>query len=140
MQLREFAFERREKIGVVLEGKFGVQPADDVQLGRTFGDGVAGDLDAFVHGMRVRTFLPGTLVESAELTVGDADVRVVEMPVDVVIRRQAVLAAADGVGQLAESGSGRRSCKATRLRQRSAARRFLLFPQGNSGSGQRKIP
>ena len=103
MQLWEFAFERREKIGVVLEGKFAVQAADDVQLGRTFGDGVAGDLDAFFDRMRVRTFLPGTLVKAAKFAVGDADVRVVEVAVDVVIRRQPVLAAANRVGQLAES-------------------------------------
>ena len=123
MQLRELALERREKVGVVLKGKFAVQPADDVQLGRTFGNGVAGDLDAFLDGMRVRTFLPRTFVKAAKFAVGDADVRVVEMAVDVVIRRQAVLSAADRVGQLAERVQVGRSCKETCLRQRSAARR-----------------
>ena len=48
MQCREFAFERREKVGVIRERKFAVQSADDVQLGRTFVDRLAGDLDAFL--------------------------------------------------------------------------------------------
>ncbi len=38
VELWEFAFKGREKIGVILEGKFAVQAADDMQLGRTFGN------------------------------------------------------------------------------------------------------
>ena len=74
-----------------------------MQLGRTVGDGGAGDLDAFLDRMCVRTFLPSTLVKAAEFAVGDADVRVVEVAVDVLIRRQPVFFAADMVGQFAES-------------------------------------
>ncbi len=44
-----------------------------------------------------------TAIKAAEFAVGDTDIRVIKVPVDVVIRRQPVLAAADGVGQLAKS-------------------------------------
>ena len=47
--------------------------------------------------------LSRTSIKAAEFAVGDADVRVVEMAIDVVIGRQAVLAAADSVCQFAES-------------------------------------
>ncbi len=103
MQLRKLTFERREKIGVVLERKFRVQSADDVQFGRSFGDGGACDLDAFFDRMCICAFLTCTFIKPAKLAIRNADVRVVKMPVDVVIRRQAVLAAANCVGQLAES-------------------------------------
>ena len=48
------------------------------------------DLDPFLDRVRVGTFLPGTLVKAAEFAVSDADVRVVEMAVDVVVRRQSM--------------------------------------------------
>src|SRR5688500_7966556 len=101
MKTRELAFERRKEIGVIRKGKFAVQPADDVKLGRTFGDGGTGDLDAFLDRVGVCIFLPRSSIKSAKLAVRYADVRVVEVPVYVVIRRQAVFPAAHGVGQLA---------------------------------------
>ena len=64
-----------------------------MQFGRTFGNRLARDVDAFLDGMRVGTFLPRTFVKAAKFAVCDADIRVIKMPVDVVIRRQAVLAA-----------------------------------------------
>ena len=74
-----------------------------MQLRRSLRHRGTRDLDAFLNRMRVCAFLPGTLIEPAKLTVGDADVRVVKVPVDVVIRRQPVLAAANRVGKLAQS-------------------------------------
>src|SRR5436190_6449798 len=103
MELGEFAFERREKVGVILEGELAVQPTDDMQLGRTFCNRGAGDLDRVRDRMRVRTVLPRTFVKTAKFAVGDADIRVVKMPVDVVIGRQPVLFAANEIGKFAES-------------------------------------
>ena len=65
-------------------------------------DGVSGNLDSFFNRMRVRAFLPRALVKAAEFTVGDADVRVIKMPVDVVISRPPVLFPPHGIGELAE--------------------------------------
>ena len=73
-----------------------------MQLGRTFGDGSSGDTHTFLDRMRVRTFLPGTFVKTAEFAVGDADIRVVEMPIDVVIGRQSVLLASNKIGQFTD--------------------------------------
>ena len=95
MQPWKLTLKRREKIGVVLEGKFAVQTPNDMQLGRTFIHRIASDLDAFLDRVRVGTLLPRPFVKAAELAVGDADVRVVEVAVDVVIGRQPVLPAAD---------------------------------------------
>src|SRR4029079_13562373 len=85
-----------------LERQFTIQPAHNVQLGRTFVNGLTCDLNAFLDRVRVCSFLPGTLVKSAEFTVGNADVRVIKMPVDVVVSRLAVLPATDMIGKLAE--------------------------------------
>jgi len=57
----------------------------------------ASDLDAFFDRVSVSTFLPGTLIEPTELAIRNADIRVIKVPIDVVVRRQAVLAAANGV-------------------------------------------
>ena len=74
-----------------------------MQLGSTLGDGVACDLDAFFDRMRVRVLLPCTSIEPTELAIGHADVRVIEVSIDVVIRRYPVLTSANCIGQLAES-------------------------------------
>ena len=68
-----------------------------MQLGRTFGNRGAGDVDALLDRMRVGTFLTCTLVKAAKFAVGDADVRVVKVAVDVVISSQTMLASANGV-------------------------------------------
>ena len=74
-----------------------------MQLGRAFGNGGTGDLDTFLDRMCVCVFLPCPAIEPAKFTIRNADVRVVKVPVDVVIRRQPMLAPANGVGELAES-------------------------------------
>ena len=51
--------------------------------------------------VRVGVCLPGTAVKAAEFTVGDADICMIKMAVDVVIRRQTVLLPANGIGELA---------------------------------------
>src|ERR1043166_272499 len=97
-----FGFQGREKIGVILERQPAVQPTDDVQLRRAFGDGFAGDLNSLFDRMRVGTLLSSTLVKAAKFAVGDADIRMVEVAVDIVIRRQPVLFSPDVIGQFTE--------------------------------------
>ena len=73
-----------------------------MQLGRAFRDRLPGDLDAFRDRMRVGVFLPGAPVKTAEFAVRHANVRVIEMPVDVVISHAPVFAAAHEIRQFPE--------------------------------------
>ena len=73
-----------------------------MQFGRAFRHGIAGNLDSLVNRMRICAFLSGAFVKPTEFTIGDADVRVIEMPVDVVISRPPVFFAPDGIGEFAE--------------------------------------
>jgi len=52
--------------------------------------------------MRVRSFLSCPLIKATKFAVGHAYVGVVKMAVNVVIRREAMLAPADRVGELAD--------------------------------------
>jgi hypothetical protein len=61
-----------------------------------------GNLDSFFNRMRVSAFLPCAFVKPAEFTIGDADVRVIKMPVDVEISRPPVLFAPHKIGEFAE--------------------------------------
>ena len=73
-----------------------------MQLGSSFGDRLTCDLDTFFDRVRVRTFLPRTFVKPTELAIRDADVRVIEVAIDVVISRQSMLLAAYMVGEFAD--------------------------------------
>src|SRR5215472_1877182 len=103
MQFRKFAFERREKIGEILEGKFAVESADDVQLSGSFVNGGACDLYCLLDRMCIRVFSPSATVKSAKLAVCNADICVVEMTIDVVISSQPVLLSPNKIGQLTQS-------------------------------------
>jgi hypothetical protein len=52
--------------------------------------------------MRVCAFLSGAFVKTAEFAVGDADIRVIKMPVDVKISRPPVLFPPRKIGEFAE--------------------------------------
>jgi len=94
--------DRFEHVGVVGERQLGVQAANDVHLGRAGVAGVVRLLDDVVEAVLVCAVLPGLAVELAELAREDADVAVVQVPVDVVIGPVAVKARAGLVGQVAE--------------------------------------
>ncbi len=81
-----------------------VQAADDVHLGAAVLDrlGAAGEDLLVAHHVALRVAQVGA--ERAEHAAIDADVRGVEVRVDVVVGEVAVLALADEVGQLAEFG------------------------------------
>jgi hypothetical protein len=104
MQARVGALQTREQIRVVLEREFRVQPADDVQLGRALRHRFARHGDAFLDAVRVSVGHARRAIEAAELAVGVADVRVVEMAVDVEVSAPPVEATTHGVGQLRERG------------------------------------
>ena len=138
MQLWKFAFKRREKIGVVLEGKFAVQPADDMQLGRAFVHGVACDIQSLLEPNACKRLLPRSAIKPAELAVRDADIRVIEMPVDVVIRRQAVFLASDRVGEFAERVQIGRVIKSDAFIKRKTLAVFDLKAQFHADSDRMK--
>src|SRR6185503_9603999 len=85
------------------EGQFRVQTADDVQLRCAFLDCFAGNPKRLVNVVCISICLTRSTVETAKLTVGIADIRRIEMTVDVEISYFAVLVAAYFVCQFSES-------------------------------------
>ena len=77
--------------------------------------------------MCVRTLLPGAFVEAAEFAIGDTDVGVVEMPIDVVIGRQAVLSPPDRVSQLPDGVKVGGAIKRDAFVKCEAFAKFYLF-------------
>src|SRR5712691_1107282 len=73
-----------------------------MQFGRSFRDCLARDAQGIIDVMRVSVRLARGAVEPAKLAVNVADVRRIEMPVDVEISRAAMLLPADGVGEFAQ--------------------------------------
>ncbi len=114
----EALLEAAEHLEVPLEGEFGVQAADDVELGHL--------VAALLGGVRVDVLvrhLPGVVLarqrrEAAELAVVgvDADVGRIDVAVDVEVRHVAVLATAHGVGETAEVQDVRRREAGERVR------------------------
>ena len=98
-----------------------------MKLGRSFRDGLPRDLDPFRDRMRLSAFLPRPLVKPAKLAVGNADVRVVEMPVDVEVSRLAMLFATDEVGEHANGVEVVCSIKRHAFLEGQAAAGFYLF-------------
>ena len=97
------SLEARQQVGVVAEGQLGVQPADDVHLGGTGGLGLNGLLLRLLDGVRVRARLPRLPLELAELAAEHADVGVVQVPVDVVVRLVAVHPPPHAAGEFADA-------------------------------------
>jgi hypothetical protein len=79
-----------------------MQPADDVKLGDRLAVSLAGLLDALVDSHFVSARLVDLARPGAESAVHPAEVRRVEVPVDVVISHVAVPALAGRVGQAPE--------------------------------------
>jgi hypothetical protein len=102
VKFREFLFESAEEIRVVGEGKFGVESTDDVKFRSAFSDRRASDIDTFFDRMSVRVLLSSSSIESAELAVGDADIRMVEVTIDVEVGGLTVLCPSDMVCKFAE--------------------------------------
>src|SRR5207302_11456106 len=90
------------KIREIRKRQFAVQSADDVQLSRTLIDRIPGDFNTLFNRMSICTLLAGAFVKPAKLAIGNADIRVVKMAVDVVIRRQPMLFPTNKIRQLAK--------------------------------------
>ncbi len=73
-----------------------------MQFGCAFRNGLARDAQGIIDVMRVSVRLTRGAVEPAKLAVNVADVRRIEMPVDVEISRAAMFLPADGVGEFAQ--------------------------------------
>ena len=91
-----------DHVHVVRERQLVVQPADDVQLGRPPGVGLAGALLDLVLAHRVGAGVVHVGAEGAEVALVHAHVGGVEVRVDVVIAEIAVVALADEVRHLAQ--------------------------------------
>lgn len=98
----EGAFQPAQQVKVVVELERRMQSADDVDfrdtsfiVGPDFGNGL-------LDGVGVGPFLSGLAVKRAKRAVPVADVRWVEVMVDIVVSHVAMSRAADGVGQVAE--------------------------------------
>ena len=88
-----------EKPGVVLEGPGRVEASDDVKLRDRFGVSLARLFDALSDRHLVPAGLIDLLRPGAERAIDPAEVRRVQVPVDVVIREVAVTLFADEVGE-----------------------------------------
>ena len=100
--LREAFFQAGDEIDVVLERQVGMQAADDVKLGDGFGVTGAGRGPDFLqrHGVRAgNVFLAA---EGAQAASGHADVRVVDVAIDVEVGEVAVHPLAHMIGQPAD--------------------------------------
>src|SRR5437016_7063129 len=102
MKLRILLLQRCQQIREVTEWKFRVQSACDVQLSRAFTYRLSGDLQRIVDVVRVSVRLARRAIEAAELAVDVANIRRIEMPIDVEVSGAAVLLSTHYIGQLAE--------------------------------------
>ncbi len=94
--------QRAQHRDVVGEFPRRVKSADEVNLGDAECESGFGFLDDLVEGEFVTAFLTGAAIEGAEGAVENAEVGVVDVPVEDVVGNVAVLAFADGVGHRAD--------------------------------------
>ena len=107
MHVRAAGLDRAAHVGVVAEGQLGVQPADDVGLGRAALVGLGGHLDDLVNrvfvavrdSLRVARKRP---IKRAKLTAQHAIIRVVDVPIDIVERFASMQPFANGISQFAQ--------------------------------------
>jgi hypothetical protein len=104
VQVREVLVERADDAAVPLVFGLMVEPADDVELSAAVVDRLLSPLAdlLLVHEVALRRAEIGA--ERAERATVDADVRGVEVGVDIVVGGVAVLPLADEIGQFAHLG------------------------------------
>ena len=102
MNTRETLFQAAQEIAVPVHGQLGVQPADDVEFGGTFGMSQAGAMPYLFERHGVGGGILGALAEGAQLAGCHADVGRIDVAVDVEIRDVAVQALAHEVGHVAD--------------------------------------
>jgi len=102
--VREDLLQLPQRARVVPPGQRGVQSVDDVQLGDALRLHRLGEADCLLDAHRVRVLLARLPLERAVLAGGRADVRHVQVPVDVEHHPLAVLLRPHMVGEAAEPG------------------------------------
>ena len=102
MKLWILLLQSRKQIGEIAERQFGVQAAGDVQFSRAFRDGLTRDAQGIVDVVRIGIRLTRRAKETTELAIGITDIRRIEMPIDVEVRRPAMLLSSRGVGKFAQ--------------------------------------
>src|SRR5437763_1277683 len=102
VKLRILLLQRYQQIREVAERQLRVESAGDVQLSRAFTYRLSGDLQRIVDVVRVSVRLARRAIEAAELAVDVANIRRIEMPIDVEVSGAAVLLSTHYIGQLAE--------------------------------------
>ena len=117
----ELRLQRPEQARVVLERPGRVQPADDVELGHRLAVALARLGDALVDRHLVAAGLVDLLRPRAERAVHPAEVRRVQVPVDVVEGEVAV-ARSRGRGWRGARGRGSRASRRARRRPRTTRR------------------
>src|SRR2546421_3813189 len=83
MKLRILLLQRCQQIREVAERQLRVESASDMQLSRAFVDRLAGNLQRIIDVVRVSVRSARRAIEAAELAVDVADIRRIEMPIDV---------------------------------------------------------
>ena len=76
-------FSAADQIEVIVEGKIGMQPADDVKFRGAFGHALRRASHISSSAIRVRPRRVGRAAKGAQLAVRHANVRGIDVPVDV---------------------------------------------------------
>jgi len=90
MHVRVLLLQPADQFQKIVEGKIGMQPADNVKLRGAFPHPLRGPLVNLLEGKGVRSGSAGIAAKGAELAMGHANVRRIDVAVDVVIGHVAV--------------------------------------------------
>ena len=115
MDLREALLQAGNQIKEILKWQIGMQPADDVKFGDRFAVARGGGLEGFVERHRIRAgriFLPS---EGAKAAGGHANIRRIDVAIDVEISLVAMHALAHGIRQPAYGEDVRRTVECERV-------------------------
>src|SRR6478672_2368495 len=102
MKLRVMLLKSGKQIGEITERQLGIQPARNMELCRAFFYSFTGNPQAVVNVMRVGVGLSRCAIKAAKLAVGVANIRRIEVAVNIEISGAAMLAAANAVGEFAQ--------------------------------------
>ena len=83
VHLRKALLQAANQVEVIIERKIGMQPADDVKFRGAFGHALRGARVNFIERKRVGARRIRRAAERAQLAVRDANVRGIDVPVDV---------------------------------------------------------
>src|SRR6476620_2207643 len=102
MELGIVLFKAGQQVGEITERQFGIETAGNMQLGRAFLHGFAGDAQAIFTVMGVSVRLSWGSIEAAKLTINIANVGGIQVPVHIEVGGAAMFPAAHAIGQFAK--------------------------------------